>query len=224
MGEFKQTFLYIKHHALTGLLYFGKTTKSEKYLRENYVGSGKYWNKHLNVHGKEHVETIWYCLFTNKDELVKFALMCSTQWDIVNSKNTNKKKIWANEKPENGTTGGAWNKGIPQTTEHRAKSIIASLGRKDSMEVRQKRAQSNIGKHSALRGSQSTEHKLRLSVSNLGKNKGRTQTNEHIAKNKAAHPPGIPRKQLTCPHCNKTGGDGAMLRWHFSNCRNNNGY
>ena len=28
-----------------------------------------------------------------------------------------------------------------------------------------------------------------------------------------------PRPKLTCPHCNKEGGDGIMTRWHFSNCK-----
>ena len=27
-------------------------------------------------------------------------------------------------------------------------------------------------------------------------------------------------KKVSCPHCNKNGGEFAMLRWHFNNCRN----
>ena len=222
MEYFKPTFLYIKQHKITGLLYFGKTTRSEKYLVETYLGSGKYWNNHLEIHGKDHVETLWYCLFVEKDELVKFALICSTQWDIVNAKDATGKKIWANCKLENGLNGGAWNKGIPQTAAHRDKSAIAGKGRIDSTDVRRKRAMSNIGKHSSPKGPQSIEHKLKRSTSMLGKNKGRIHTDEHKAKNKATHPEGVPRKQVTCPHCNKIGGDGAMLRWHFNNCKNNN--
>lgn len=30
---------------------------------------------------------------------------------------------------------------------------------------------------------------------------------------------GVPRPTLTCPHCNKTGGDGNMIRWHFNKCK-----
>jgi hypothetical protein len=29
---------------------------------------------------------------------------------------------------------------------------------------------------------------------------------------------GKPKEQVTCPHCNLTGGLGAMKRWHFDNC------
>lgn len=105
MSTFKQTYLYIKQHTVTGVLYFGKTTQMGKAFGR-YIGGGRYWNNHLRKHGKEHVETLWYCLFTDRDELVKFATMCSDQWDIVNAKNENGKKIWANEKPENGLDGG----------------------------------------------------------------------------------------------------------------------
>lgn len=104
--EFKPTYLYIKRHKVSGLLYLGKTTGTEKYLLEQYNGSGSYWTSHLKIHGKEYVETHWYCLFTEKDELVKFALQCSNQWNIVDANDANGKKIWANEKPENGLDGG----------------------------------------------------------------------------------------------------------------------
>jgi len=88
MKDFIPTFLYIKEHPITGLKYFGKTTGTEKYLLEEYLGSGDYWEDHLRIHGKQ-VDTPWYCLYTEKEELVKFALMCSEQWDIVKAKELN---------------------------------------------------------------------------------------------------------------------------------------
>jgi group I intron endonuclease len=29
---------------------------------------------------------------------------------------------------------------------------------------------------------------------------------------------GIPKKTIVCPHCNKSGGEPQMKRWHFDNC------
>lgn len=29
---------------------------------------------------------------------------------------------------------------------------------------------------------------------------------------------GIPKRKVTCPHCNKEGGEPQMKRWHFDNC------
>ena len=93
----KPTYLYIKQHNKTGLLYFGKTTNNP----EIYQGSGLHWLRHLKVHGARDVTTLWYCLFTERDELVKFATLFSVSNNIVESVD------WANLKPENGLDGGS---------------------------------------------------------------------------------------------------------------------
>ena len=105
--NFQPTFLYIKQHTKTGLMYFGKTTRNP----ERYKGSGKYWLRHINQHGKEHVINLWYCLFTYENSLTEFATLFSEENDITNS------ALWANLQPENGLDGHAhgvspWNKGL----------------------------------------------------------------------------------------------------------------
>lgn len=94
---FKPTYLYIKQHSITGKLYFGKTVKDP----EKYLGSGKHWIRHIKKHGIEHIETIWYCLFLDKESCTEFALNFSKQENIVESKD------WLNLKPENGLDGGS---------------------------------------------------------------------------------------------------------------------
>lgn len=96
MKEFVPTYLYIKEHQITGLLYFGKTTKDP----HTYLGSGKKWIRHIKKHGKDHVITLWARLFTSYNELTQFAITFSTENDIVKSKD------WANLAPENGADGG----------------------------------------------------------------------------------------------------------------------
>ena len=96
MNIYNPTYLYIKQHTSTGKLYFGKTIRNP----ESYTGSGKHWKSHINKHGKEHILTLWYCLYYNKEELTKFALMFSEQQNIVKS------DLWANLKAENGLDGG----------------------------------------------------------------------------------------------------------------------
>jgi len=96
-GDFTPTYLYIKQHTVTGMLYFGKTIKSNPVT---YTGSGVYWKKHINKHGKEHVVTLWHELFTDKEEMVHFALNFSLSMNIVESDQ------WANLKCENGLDGG----------------------------------------------------------------------------------------------------------------------
>lgn len=89
-----KTYLYVKTHSITGLKYFGKTTKDPF----KYPGSGVHWKRHLRKHGKEHVTEI-IAVFDDPDECEKFALEFSQKNDIVES------AAWANLIPENGKDG-----------------------------------------------------------------------------------------------------------------------
>lgn len=122
-AEFKPTYLYIKQHSITGLLYFGKTELDHNRMLK-YSGSGKYWNSHLKIHDKKYVETVWYCLFYDAASITEFALMCSAQWNIIKEVNDISKKIWANEKYEDGLCGG-W----IQTEELAKRSKIRQLAK-----------------------------------------------------------------------------------------------
>jgi hypothetical protein len=93
---FKPTYLYIKQHSDTGKLYFGKTDRSYKSMI-TYLGSGVYWSDHLNIHGKD-VETIWFCLFTDLEQLVEFAL----SYCYLHNIGFGDTSVWANLVPETG--------------------------------------------------------------------------------------------------------------------------
>jgi hypothetical protein len=149
----KPTWLYIKQHSITGLKYFGKTTRDP----EKYKGSGKRWVNHLNAHG-DNVKTIWSRLFVDKNELVEFALNFSTENNIVESDE------WANLMPENGLDGGSprgTNKGRP-CSEQARKNL--DNGRRNrvytsmSAESKEKLRNSKLGKQST----HETREKLKL--------------------------------------------------------------
>ena len=89
------TNLYIKQHNKTGKLYFGKTVAPDP---EIYPGSGVYWSRHLNEHGKD-VSTVWHKLFTEESDIFEFATFFSEFFDIVHSND------WANLVPETGLDG-----------------------------------------------------------------------------------------------------------------------
>jgi len=91
----KVTYLYLKKHNQTGLMYFGKTVRNP----ESYTGSGVYWTRHLKKHGDD-VSTVWTKTFTDKKELVKYALDYSMKHNIVESRD------YANLKEEDGLMGG----------------------------------------------------------------------------------------------------------------------
>jgi len=94
--KFLPTFLYIKRHTITGKLYFGKTTKNP----ETYKGSGKHWLSHIKKHGTNDIETLWYCLYNDKESIKEASLSFSKLWNIVESKE------WLNMIEEDGIGNG----------------------------------------------------------------------------------------------------------------------
>jgi hypothetical protein len=182
LSTFKPTYLYIKQHALTGKLYFGKTSKDLNHLLNVYKGGGNYWNDHLKVHGKEHVVTLWYELFTNQEELTIFALKFSKEMDIVESDS------WANEIPENGLDGGISGRILSEET--KAKMSIAFKGRKHSEETKSKISNAHKGmKWSELTKMKRKDYKhsdeTRAKMSN--NLKGHKQSIETIMKRKESN-------------------------------------
>jgi len=84
------------------------------------------------------------------------------------------------------------------TPERRKKMSEIQKGKKHSAETRAKISAANSGKKHPMYGKPvSEEHRKNISNALKGKT----------------------RKKITCPHCNKTGGDNNMKRWHFDNCK-----
>jgi hypothetical protein len=174
------TYLYIKQHTVTGLKYFGKTTKNDPY---KYKGSGLHWSRHLNKYGRKQVITIWVSEpFVDEDSLVEFATFISEELDIVNSDK------WANLIIENGIDGAV--PGICLSKEHKAKISNSLLGKtvSDETKARMSIAQqlmtnetktkisvAKLGvplseEHKAkMRKPKSEEHRKKLSIAKLGK-------------------------------------------------------
>jgi hypothetical protein len=113
------TYLYIKQHSITGLKYFGKTTKNPY----KYNGSGKYWKSHINKYGKQFIDTIWVSDLYTDTSIINFALQFSIDNNIVESSD------WANLILENGLDGGSVTKGKVLSEEHKVKLSIAKIGK-----------------------------------------------------------------------------------------------
>ena len=139
MKHFKQTYLYIKQHAITGKLYFGKTTKTNIH---SYLGSGKYWSRHISKHGKEHVITLWCQLYETPFDLVADALSISKSLDIINNKS------WLNMKFEDGLDGGFRGE----------KTCHPFYGKKHSTETKLKMSANNAGKNNPNYGAKPFEN------------------------------------------------------------------
>jgi hypothetical protein len=111
-------YLYIKRHNVTGLKYFGKTTRDPY----KYKGSGKHWLRHLSVHGHD-VTTEVVGQFDNQSDCTKQALEYSRLHNIVESPE------WANLILEDGVRGGFNRKGVPLSDSHKANLSAARKGK-----------------------------------------------------------------------------------------------
>lgn len=192
--EFQSTYLYIKRHSVTEKLYFGKTTKKDPI---KYLGSGTRWNNHIKKHGKEYVETLWYCLFTEKEELVKFALLVSEQQNITQS------VYWLNLKPEDGLQGAV--KGTKLSIKTKEKIALSRVGFKLSQKTKDKISVSKRGTKSNLGNKHSEITKQKMSTTRMG--------NKYAIGNKFKQP------LIICPHCGKEGGSNVMPKWHLDKCK-----
>ena len=104
--------LYIKTHNKTGLKYLGQT-KQNPY---KYHGSGKYWKRHLKIHGND-ITTEILSIHNDILDLRKQGLYYSKLFNIVESEE------WANLCPEDGY--GGFSKMTPEQIKKRNDIIIA---------------------------------------------------------------------------------------------------
>jgi len=221
MNTNNQVCLYIATHNKTGLKYFGKTTRyfTQEDLQSKYHGSGVYWNNHLKVHGDDVTMEI-YGIY-NLNEVEEIALKFSSDNNIVKALNESDKKIWANEKPENGKDGGNTRLGHKNSLEHNAKISKANKYRICSEEsnLAHRVPKSELGKENIKLANilkATDEFKKKISNTLIGHKNNTLKVKRKISNTMKA-------KELVCvecPHCGKVGQRRAMGRWHFNNCKN----
>lgn len=231
-NEFKPTWLYVKKHNDTGLLYFGRTSSKDPI---KYTGSGTWWRRHLKVYGNN-VSTLWHQLYTTKEQIQEDAVSFSVSHNIVESPN------WANLMIEDGINGSVkGQKRGPASAERRLKISLAKkgkpnghLGKTHSIETKEKIRSAIIDK-----GPRSTQTREKISKGNTGKivseetriklsksRQGRKcpKSQEHrlqISKTMREKP------NLTCPWCGLISNSVSNMKgYHFDKCkiRGNNGF
>lgn len=196
-SNFKPTYLYIKQHSITGLLYFGKTTLKDPI---KYKGSGTYWINHIKKYGTEHVKTLWIQLFDEKDSCVNYATNFSVRNNIVESKK------WANQVIEDGLGNGT--PGRICSKETREKISKSNTGKKYSNEINQKKA---------LKGERNGMFNVRrFGADSPHYNKPHTEKAKLLISEAAKN-----RKKICCPHCNKTVDIANGKKYHFDKCKSN---
>jgi hypothetical protein len=237
---FLPTRLYIKK--LAGYYYFGKTSLSDPI---NYSGSGKKWKNIIKKHGYRNIVTLWVSeWYYSPDEIQHIALHFSQENMIVES------DIWANLRPENGLDGNTLGqyKGEKSPWFGKKGEDHPAYGRVDSGETRRKKALSKLGDNNPMRDPnviqkvKETNKRIKRSAGennpmygkkgqdnpNFGqkrpghseKMKGRKQDPEVVAR-RAEKLRGIKCRTVKCPHCDVSGSERIMPRWHFARCKHN---
>jgi rubrerythrin len=194
--------LYKKTHNVTGLNYFGKTTRTDI---DKYTGSGLYWKRHFKKHGKD-IKTESVFQSDDINEISNYAIKYSNEHDIVNSNE------WANLKEELGTDGG-------------------SLKEWYTKEVRKKMSENRKGKVGRPTGWKHTEEaieKMSIAAKKRGAPVGAWKKGqESLFKGKKHTPESVEKMKnslknqakYTCEHCGKEAIAGNFTRWHGNNCK-----
>ena len=186
--------------------YFGKSV-SKNII--NYKGSGAIWMKYITKYGRPAVEHVWNSdWYYDSIKLQEDAIAFSVENNIAES------PLWANQLIENGIGSGK------HTDTTKAKISKTLTGHKHSEETKAKISKSLSGENHPNHGRTgelslcygrevSLEEREKISKALTGRK------NPGVSKSLT----GIDRPKTTCPHCGKQGGDGAMSRWHFDNCK-----
>lgn len=192
-------YLYLKTHNVTGIKYLGKTTRDPF----KYKGSGKYWKRHLSVHGHD-VTTHILAECSSAAELRVVGEYYSKLFDVVND------PTYANLRDETGDGGDTSQtpayKAYMQTDKphrHKNKTYEEIYGEKKAMELRVSRSKSN-----ASRGNRAEETKSKISAARRQK----------ALKGELIFAP--PKQDLVkCPHCGTVSNYGNAHRWHLDRCK-----
>lgn len=202
-------YLYAKQHSVTGLKYFGKTTQNDPV---KYLGSGKYWLRHIRKHGKEFVETLELYEFQDQEEATRFALEFSEKNQIVESKD------WANLQDENALDGTGPNRPLSEVTRRklgdatRGKTYEQIYPEHIAKQLRSSRSVSNV-----LRGPRSESTKTKIAITRKAKILAGTikplMPDVELTKNNRN------RLDHQCTICGVTTNAGNISRWHNEKCK-----
>ena len=202
INKYMKYTIYKTTNKLDGKYYIGcHCTEDEN---DEYLGSGKHLVSAIKKYGKEHFVKEILHIFENKQD------MFDKERELVNEEFV-KNPITYNLKV--GGSGG--NPGIVGAFTGRTHSEVtkekqryASLIQVTSVEKRKKLSVNNWSKKDPLKHK---DHVVKI-------NKGIPKSHSHREKLRESNL-GIKHKIVSCPHCGTAGGERAIKRWHFDNCK-----
>ena len=175
-------------------------------LNDGYLGSGKHLKSAINKYGVDNFIFEILHSVSSKEEMFELERSIVNESLVKDPMSYNLKIGGSGGNP--GIIGAfTGKKHTPETKEKLRKIALAHV---ITEETREKCASNSWAKRDP--------EAHRDHVSKI--NKGIPKTQEHKEKLRQRNL-GIRHKIVTCPHCGKTGGERAIKRWHFDNCKNN---
>lgn len=215
-------FIYQTTNTVNGKIYVGVHQTED--LNDGYLGSGKYLWRAIRKHGKNaFTRTVLESFANRTDAEVREAQIVNA--DFIARDDTYNMAI--------GGSGGSIDiNRKPFTRKHtpesKQKMSRALTGKKRSDDVKRHLAETNWAHHRSDEQREHAKHAGHLSQiarratpekqQEISRKTG-DSLKRHFAENGSAVT-GITRLRVVCPHCNKTGANNTMTRWHFDKCRN----
>lgn len=216
MGK-HEAFVYMWTNLNIGSVYIGyhKGAKDDGYICSSQ--SKRFWDDYKNP--EYEWERIILFEGTQK-ECVEEELRILKGLDLSDETYYNNSKgggiIFSNEVRKKMSDAKKGKKGPKHSEETIKKMSDAKKGKVYSLDTRKKMSDGMKGRKPWNHG-KTTSEESRKKMSEA--KKGITWPEETVQK-RAESNRGRTRKKVVCPFCQKEGGEPAMIRWHFENCKN----
>jgi hypothetical protein len=209
--------VYKTTNTLTNKSYIGVHQTHD--INDEYLGSGKSLLLAIKKYGKKNFKKEILFVYDNIDDMIEKEIeLVTEEWcDRDDTYNIMPGGKWGSFK-----RNGLSFKGHSHSEDTKLKIKSSNIGRKHSIESKQKMSENNFAKRQPDR---QREH------AKLIAKKTKTKTQEHRKKiseslkqrnslSQDEHPNfGKKRKRVNCPYCNKQGANNTMKRFHFDNCK-----
>lgn len=215
--------LMVKEHLDTNLKYLCYTQKSN---HDEYLGSGKYWKKHLKKHGCN-IKTTLLFESDNYEEFKKVALEYSNKFDVVNDRG------WANEISEQGEGGNTVSNKMWITDGTNEKYILKTeeipsgwnRGRSNSCKFKDKNFQRDLSNRvDRIKAGKSIkkawdEGRINRDHSKCG-SKGDNNVSKRPEVRQKIKESAMNRPRISCLYCRKEATlSPGFYRFHMENCK-----